>query len=97
MAHGESRGKSGSCNDFLSPGRGDIITTAEGDSYVAPIRSGLTLYSALRDPTAFAVGHIIARLTQLPRSKANFRRFREVRFVFSTSASRKLKIVTNTL
>ena len=34
-------------------------------------------------------------LAQLPRSKANFRRFREVRFVFSTSASRKLKIVTN--
>jgi len=27
MAHGESRGKSGSCNDFLSPGRGDIIAT----------------------------------------------------------------------
>jgi hypothetical protein len=35
------------------------------------------------------------KLTQLPRSNANFGPFREVRFVFSTPAPRKRKIVTN--
>ena len=70
VAHGESRGEEGKHLYLLSPGRGDITRLDRQDLSVA---TAVAHFSRLRDPTAYAVGHIISPLKRLQRRQNSLR------------------------